>query len=246
MGFDPLSIRYIRLAHEHGLGCRRCAPDRTGGRRCLQRELALQDWPQLAQFSGVAVVVWTDARSAKVALSHAVGRGANLRFRNRAGLSLLAVEVSPRLPPSGAPTRRGVSSSRNISVAVISNTTERPRRQSTRRHRNSSKIALKNSYDPHLSKRLERSAQFVLPRWNNSGSCRMAGTSRVEVKRSGGNSGVITHRRPHRSADRCGGHGLSGHRFSCGRRGAIFRCPSYCANPLAHTAQCRLRDCCFA
>ena len=65
MGFDPLSIDYIRLAHEQGLGVGDPREIELVGDDVCRRRLGLQGGLQLAQLPGLAGLVRPDAASSR-------------------------------------------------------------------------------------------------------------------------------------------------------------------------------------
>ena len=93
MGFDPLSIKYIRLAHEHGLG--------VGDLREIELvgdDVSGENWGFKVGYNshtlpGLAGLVRPDAGVPEAALPHAAGRRADLYRRGGAGLHVLAAEI---------------------------------------------------------------------------------------------------------------------------------------------------------
>ena len=92
MGFDPLSINYIRLAHERGLG--------VGDAREIELvgdDISGENWGfkvgQHPHVPGLAGLVRADESLPEAAPAYPAGRRADLHRRVGAGLHVLAAEV---------------------------------------------------------------------------------------------------------------------------------------------------------
>ena len=79
MGFDPLSIKYIRLAHDAGPGLRRPARHRGGGRGRLELELPLLGGRQLRQPDRRLHLVRAAQGVAEAVLPHPAGLPVRVR-----------------------------------------------------------------------------------------------------------------------------------------------------------------------
>ena len=98
MGFDPMSIPYIRIATEQGLGCGDPRDIEHRGRRGRgQRKLGLPGGLQLPPLPGLAVVVRPDQVPAEADLPHPAGQPAHLRLRVQPRLPALAAEGEAHL-----------------------------------------------------------------------------------------------------------------------------------------------------
>ena len=96
MGFDPLSIKYIRLAHERGLG--------VGDAREIELvgdDVSGENWGFKVGYSTHTFLAWLSWYGPTQGLpeagpAHAAGGRADLHRRGRAGLHVLAAEVQAR------------------------------------------------------------------------------------------------------------------------------------------------------
>ena len=96
MGFDPLSIKYIRLAHERGLGVGDVREIELVGDDVSGESWGFQVGYSTHTFLAWLVLVRPDASVPKAAIPYPAGRRADLHRRGGAGLHVLAAEVQAR------------------------------------------------------------------------------------------------------------------------------------------------------